>query len=198
LAESKENRVIIVVGIPGVGKSTIISTATKTLQSRGIEIAHITFGTLMYDMAKSKGIYTRDDIRGLAIDEQKELQRLTANAISSIKEPYVIVDTHLFINTVEGYYPGLPYDLLKIISPDHLVLISALPSDILSRRKNDLTRNRDVLGEQDIKNELNIAISMISACSILSGSPFTIIINEQDKVDKAAMTLSNLVKGVTK
>lgn len=183
MAESKENRVIIVVGVPGVGKSTIISTATKTLQSRGIEIAHITFGTLMYDMA---------------IDEQKELQRLTANAISSIKEPYVIVDTHLFINTVEGYYPGLPYDLLKIISPDHLVLISALPSDILSRRKNDLTRNRDVLGEQDIKNELNIAISMISACSILSGSPFTIIINEQDKVDKAAMTLSNLVKGVTK
>lgn len=198
LEESKGKRIVIVVGIPGVGKSTVISRANELLKEKEIDISTVIFGTLMFEKAKSKGITSRDEMRSLSINEQKELQRQAAMEISEFKDNYVVIDTHLFIKTPEGYYPGLPYDLLKIINPNHFVLILASSNNILSRRTNDLTRKRDIISEDDIQDELDIAMSMVSSSALLSGAPFTIINNEDNKVDKAAMMLSNIILGANK
>ena len=39
----------------------------------------------------------------------------------------MFVDTHLFIRTPEGFWPGLPYVVIQALKPTHLVLIEAEP-----------------------------------------------------------------------
>ena len=49
---------------------------------------------------------------------------MAAKRIAEMKDNIVIIDTHIFINTIEGYYPGLPMRLLDIIKPTHIVMVA--------------------------------------------------------------------------
>ena len=118
LAES--NRIIIV-GISGVGKTTVVSRVVELLKAKNVRVNVSIFGTVMFDEAKKKGVQNRDDLRKLSVKEQKELQSMAARAIASITDDVVIVDTHAFISTQEGFYPGLPHNVLAV-SYTHLTL----------------------------------------------------------------------------
>jgi adenylate kinase len=50
----------------------------------------------------------------------------------------------------------------------------------------DETRNRDKVSITTIKKELDIQFAMMSACSILSGSPLTTVQNNEGKLEEAA------------
>ena len=63
----------------------------------------------MFEQAKLLSINNRDELRKLSLEQQRSLQEMTANYIFSLENDIVIIDTHLFINTAEGYYPGIPY-----------------------------------------------------------------------------------------
>jgi len=57
LAESKR---VIIVGIPGVGKTTVVSKVVDLLKEKKISVSVFIFGTVMFDEAKkSKGIQSR-------------------------------------------------------------------------------------------------------------------------------------------
>ncbi len=151
--EEPRKKKVIIVGVPGVGKSTIISNATETLQNIGTTICTVVFGSVMFEEAKKLGINDRDQLRKLSIDVQQKLQAMTADYISSLKESIVIVDTHLFIKTPSGYYPGLPMNLILKLNPDRLILVTANSEEILRRRKNDNTRARDTITDKEIKRD---------------------------------------------
>ena len=66
--------VIVVTGIPGVGKTTVMKKAAE-----GMDIQFITFGTVMIEIAKEMNLVkNRDEMRKLTLDQQKELQIKTA------------------------------------------------------------------------------------------------------------------------
>ena len=174
MVEPKGKKVIIV-GIPGVGKSTIISNATTELQNIGTSVTTVVFGSVMFEEAKKLGITHRDQMRKLSIDVQQKLQNMAADLISGRRESIVVVDTHLFIKTSSGYYPGLPMNLILKLNPDRLILVSANSEEILRRRKDDNTRTRDMISDDEIKRDIEVSLSMISSLSILTGAPFEII-----------------------
>ena len=66
----------------------------------------------MLSEAKKMGIVDRDQIRKLSLSGQQNLQNLAADYICSVKEDLVIVDTHLFIRTSSGFFPGIPQNAL--------------------------------------------------------------------------------------
>jgi adenylate kinase len=183
LAES--NRVIIV-GIPGVGKTTVVSRVVELLKEKNVKVSVSIFGTVMFDEAKKKGVQSRDDLRKLSVKQQKELQSMAARTIASIADDVVIVDTHAFISTQEGFYPGLPHNVLEILNPDSFIMISARPEEIYNRRMSDTTRTRDIVSIDAIKKELDVTSAMLSTCSILCGSPIKMVLNTEGKVDEAA------------
>lgn len=183
LAES--NRVIIV-GIPGVGKTTVVSRVVELLKEKNVKVSVSIFGTIMFDEAKKKGVKNRDDIRKLSVKEQKELQSMAARTIASIADDVVIVDTHAFISTQEGFYPGLPHNVLEILNPNSFIMISARPEEIYNRRMTDTSRTRDIVSIDAIKKELDVTSAMLSTCSILCGSPIKMVLNTEGKVDEAA------------
>jgi adenylate kinase len=192
--EEPRKKKVIIVGIPGVGKSTIISNATEILQNIGTTIRTVVFGTVMFEEAKKLGINDRDQLRKLSIDVQQKLQAMTADYISSLNELVVVVDTHLFIKTPSGYYPGLPMNLILKINPDRLILVTADSEEILRRRKKDNTRTRDTITYEEIKRDLDVSLSMISCLSILTGAPFEIIYNHDNRIDSATSLMVELLK----
>ncbi len=181
----EENRRIIMTGIPGVGKTTLLSKIVEVLKSHDKSVSVMSFGTLMFEIAKKNGLKNRDELRNLPVKEQQNLQRLAAEQIAAQNDQIVIIDTHAFINSPEGYYPGLPEHVLKIIKPTNFVSISAKPEEIYNRRMKDDTRNRDKITLINIKKELEYQSGMISACAVITGSPVRQILNDEGKVDES-------------
>jgi len=186
---------MVIVGIPGVGKTTVISKAAESLSKSGLITQVIVFGSAMLDEAKKLGIKDRDEMRRLPVQKQRTLQVLAANSTKAIQNSNVLIDTHLFINTKEGKYPGLPKNLLEILSPTHLVMITADPEDIFRRRTQDGTRNRDLISVEGIKTDLEISAIMIASTSVLIGAPFKFIYNSNDKIDEAVKDLVDIISG---
>ena len=189
-----ENKRAIVVGIPGVGKTTLINRAAEMLNQKR-KTAVVIFGTIMFEEAKKVGLKNRDELRKLAVEDQRRLQDLAAQRITEMNDDIVIVDTHLFVNTDEGYYPGLPMRLLSIMKPTNMVMVAADPLEIAERRKSDQTRQRDIASAENIQKELDISRVMVASCSILTGAPFAIIMNNDGHIDEAAANIAKILLG---
>ncbi len=190
LGESKK---IVIVGIPGVGKTTIVTKVVEILNSRNQSVSVVSFGNLMFEEDLINGNKDRDDLRKLYIRKQQDLQRKAAERIAKLNDSAVIIDTHAFINTSSGFYPGMPDYVIKVIKPSNFISISARPEIIFNRRKQDETRHRDVVSIDSIKKELAVQDAMLSSCSVLSGSPLKTILNDEGKVEEAAM---NVIKAI--
>lgn len=186
---------VIIVGIPGVGKSTVISDVHSLLSQRGIDTKIAEFGKIMFDQARLMSIHNRDQLRRLSIEQQKTLQEMAANSINSLGNDVVLIDTHLFISTDNGFYPGMPIKLLNIINPTHLILITATAEEIQSRRERDNSRQRDVISIDRIKSDLRLSESMISTSSIITGCPFYMIQNNTNEVENATNAICKIILG---
>jgi adenylate kinase len=191
LVENNNNKRVIIVGIPGVGKSSVISLAIEQLKQKGKKATIAVFGTVMLEEAHKMGVKNRDELRKMSLGKQRDLQEKAAKRISEIEDSIVIIDTHLFIKTIEGYYPGLPMHLLDIIKPTHFVMVLAEAGEIVNRRNSDKSRDRDIVAVEDIQDELDILRIMIASSSILTGSPFIAIVNNDNEIEQA---VSSMVK----
>ena len=188
-----ENKKVVMVGIPGVGKTTLLSKMAEIIKNNKKSVSVLSFGTLMFDVAKENGLKDRDELRKLPVSEQQKLQKLAAEKIAQHDEDVVIIDTHAFISSSEGYYPGLPEHVLKIIQPTNFVSVSAKPEEIYNRRMSDDTRNRDKITLANIKKELDAQSGIIASCMVISGSPVKYILNREGKVDEAADKIINAI-----
>lgn len=188
-----ESKKVVIVGIPGVGKTTVVTKVFDILNSKNKSVSVISFGNLMFEEALQYGIKDRDDLRKLSISQQQDLQKKAAERIAKLNDNVIIIDTHAFITTQAGFYPGLPDYVIKIIQPSNFISISARPEVIFNRRKQDETRHREVVSIDLIKKELAVQDAMLSSCSVLSGSPLKTILNDEGKVEEAAM---NVIKAI--
>ena len=187
MVENNNNKRVIIVGIPGVGKTSIVSLVAEKLSIKELKATVAVFGTVMLEEAVKIGVKNRDELRKLSLAEQRQLQEMAAKRIAQIKDSIVIIDTHLFIKTIDGYYPGLPMHVLDIIKPTHFVMVVAEAGEIIKRRKADKSRDRDIVSTQDIQYELDILRIMVASCSMLTGSPFIVIMNNDNKIENAVL-----------
>lgn len=192
----EENNIrAVIVGIPGVGKTTVISEVEDILEEKGLKAETVVFGSLMFEEANKRGVKTRDEMRNLSIEDQRNLQEDAAKRIALIGDSIIIIDTHLFIRTSEWYYPGIPMNVTQIIRPSHLLLIIANAGEILIRRQADISRHRDLPSKVEIQQEIDISRIMIISLANLTGCPFTIIENNNNQADKAAHKIVRILVG---
>jgi adenylate kinase len=177
---------VVVVGIPGVGKTTVVEKTIAGLKGAKV----VTFGTVMSDEAlRLKWIKNRDEMRKMPIEKQKRLQRIAAQKISRMKDPILFIDTHLFIRTPEGFWPGLPFEVARAMKPTHLVLVEARSEEIRSRRAADTSRARDAVTLEELESELALGRSFLAVSSTLTGAPMLVVSNSQGKADETASQL---------
>jgi adenylate kinase len=171
--------VIVVTGIPGVGKTTVMQKAAE-----GMDLEFVTFGTVMIEIAKEKGLVKdRDEMRKLSLDQQKKLQIQTAEKVANMKN--VIVDTHCTVKTPKGYMPGLPEWVVKKLKPIAIVVVEADPEEIYNRRANDETRDRDPDSIEKIAEHQQINRAAAMAYAALSGATVKIVFNHDNAIDEA-------------
>ena len=184
-----DRKKVVIVGIPGVGKTSLVTRIVELLNGDKQRASVHSYGSVMMDEAENNNISDRDDLRHLPVSQQKDLQKQAAKKISELTDDVVFIDTHAFISTKEGFYPGLPNHVIEVLQPTHLIAISARPEEIYNRRMKDDTRNRDKISIEAIKKELAVQDAMLSSCSVLSGSPMKVILNNEGKIDEAAQNV---------
>jgi len=180
--------VIVVTGIPGVGKTTVMKRATE-----GLDIEFVTFGTVMVDIAKEEGlVQDRDEMRKLTLKQQKELQIKTAERIACMGN--VIVDTHCTVKTPKGYLPGLPEWVIKKLNPTAIVIVEADADEIFNRRASDVTRNRDPDSVEKIAEHQQINRAAAMAYAALTGATVKIVFNHDNAIESAVKEAEPVVK----
>ncbi len=178
---------IIVTGVPGVGKTTVLSKAADQL---GLDTT--VYGTQMLRVAREAGhVEDRDEMRKLDPETQRDVQRQAAEAISTMGR--VFVDTHCLIQTPTGFLPGLPAWVLEGLEPETIVLIEADPEAIASRRAEDESRKRDADAPDVIRQHQNMNRATATSVATLTGATILVIENQQGKLDEA---VANLVEAL--
>ena len=181
------NKIVVVTGTPGVGKSTVIARAIEKLRSAGIVYEFVNYGDFMLKIAKDKAnVSDRDEMRKLPHGLYQEIQNKAADDIARVAERRpVLLDTHCTVKKPEGYYPGLPRWVLERLQPEVIVVIEAPPTEVLGRRTKDARRRRDkeLLAEIEEHQQLNRAIAM--AYAAFTGAAVRIIVNRDGKLNDA-------------
>ncbi|MBE3121906.1 MAG: adenylate kinase [Thermoplasmata archaeon] len=180
--------VIVVTGIPGVGKTTVMQKAAE-----GMDIQFVTFGTVMIDIAKELGLVKdRDEMRKLTLDQQKQLQIKTAEKVGKMKN--VILDTHCTVKTPKGYMPGLPEWVLRKLNPTAIIIVEADPQEIFNRRAKDTTRNRDSDSVEKIAEHQMINRAAAMAYATLTGATVKIVFNHDNALDAAVKEAEPVIR----
>ena len=189
---------MVVTGIPGTGKTTVCKELLKLAEHSGRRVTVINYGSIMVELTQERGrSLHRDELRKSKLSLQRDLQAEAAKTISqrvAEAEGDVIVDTHMSIKTVDGYWAGLPFHVLQLLNPNAFVLVEAEPPEVLFRRLKDVTRRRDEVLESEIAEELLFSRFIAAACSVLTGASVKIVKNPNGKKVEAAKEILKLLE----
>ncbi len=205
MARSIQNfRIVVVAGLPGVGKSTVLSKTSELLKEEGYVPEVLNYGDFMLKVAKELGVKSRDDLRRLPLSEQKKLQasvakevrnHIISKAVSSTGTFIAFIDTHVLIKTSSGLWPGLPEHVVKELVPDSIIIIEASPEEIVSRQLRDKTRYRADYADTALVKELMELMRVFAISSAtLVGASVNFVVNKEGKVNEAAESLADIIR----
>jgi adenylate kinase len=180
---------IVITGVPGVGKSTVISAAAEASK-----LKVVVYGTEMFQLAKERGLVEhRDQMRTLPPETQRELQEAAAKRIAAMGD--VIVDTHCTIKTPRGFLPGLPEWVAKGLDLKQIILVEADPKEIAARRAKDATRTRDDDKAEAIREHQDQNRFAAWAIATLTGATVGTVMNHDGQVEKAKESVNRILAG---
>jgi len=187
-------RKVIITGVPGVGKTTVVTGALQKLKEQGIEYQSINFGSFMFEVAQAERIVeNRDQMRTLDKALQKKLQQHAAQAIAKTTGN-VLIDTHASVKTPKGYLAGLPEWVLREIMPDVIILVETDDDQILMRRLSDATRARDMEGSRAIHEHQQFNRSIAASYAMMTGCTIRIITNADFLLDQAVSDMAEVLR----
>ncbi|MBY6294167.1 adenylate kinase [Nanohaloarchaea archaeon H01] len=187
------SNVNIVVGLSGVGKSTVLEEAMKLSES---EYEIINYGDRMLEVAMEEGLVdSRDEIKNISSGKQKEVQKKAADSILDDSEDRnVIVDTHAAIQTPHGYLPGLPQWTIQGLEPENIIVIDAPSEAIYERSTDDDGRSREHDSVEGVEEYRQVAREMAASGSVLTGAYLKIIENRDGRIKEASEELVELLE----
>ncbi len=187
---------VVVTGVPGVGKTTVITGAMEKLAEEGAAYQSINFGTFMFEVAQRENLVAdRDGMRKLDRGVQKRLQREAAAGIAAASgTANVIIDTHSSVKTPNGYLAGLPEWVLKELMPDVVVLVETDEDQILMRRLGDGSRVRDTEGARSIGEHQQFNRAIAAAYAMYTGCTIKTIQNDNFLLDRAVAEMVEVLR----
>ncbi len=197
-------RVVIVTGVPGVGKTTVLTKLGEIAEKEGIRVKVTNYGSYMLETALREGLVeNRDQLRHLPLRRQLELQRLAARRIieDAAKElgddGVLIVDTHALVRTSAGYWPGLPRHVLDELKPDMIAVIEARPEVIVERQARDKGRYRaDMGGVEGVARLMENARAASLASAVHYASTVVFVENREGAPEEAATELLGYIRNL--
>ncbi len=185
-------------GIPGVGKTTVLSELQDLARQNKFNLTILNYGTIMNEIMRELGKdLHRDKMREQSIEAQKKVQELAASEITNrAGRGTVVIDTHMFVRTGSGMWAGLPQNVLEKLGPQLLVLIEADAGQIAARRMGDAGRMREQAVADEISFDLEWSRATAAASAVVTGSPVKVIRNEEGRQKQAAQELFQAIRSI--
>lgn len=176
---------IILTGIPGSGKSTILHEAVALMP----ELQVFNYGDMMRKEASLQHI-DKDSLRKLPLQQQQKIGIKAAKKMAEKMPPIVCIDTHAMIKTSMGYCPGVPEAVIKMLNPQVIAMVECQASLIYERRQRDKTRNRDDESLEQIEYHQEISRSFLLSCVASTGALYVPIQNQETALEAAKQLVS--------
>jgi adenylate kinase len=168
-----------VVGVPGVGKTSLCQVASLNL-----EYKHINFGELMLRIAQRTGLaFTIPLMFQLDLEVQHCIWKKAALKIKEDQEIQkedqrvkngILLDLHGLDLINKGYLVSLPYEILP---PDIIIIIETSYDDIIERRHLDPYKKRIMEDFYTIQNHMKMLKFSMNSISELLGCNLVILKN---------------------
>lgn len=182
---------IIVTGVPGSGKSTVLKTVGKMFPS----IKIIGYGEEMVKELAHQGI-ARDDLRKMPVEKQVAIRKTVALKIAQEKTGITILDSHASIKTEAGYTPGFPMDILSLLKPKAFVGVECPAELIVERRIHDSSRKRDDEDVRELALHQSLGRQYLVAYSAITGASLCIVENGPGELSDNVQPLVKLIKSL--
>ena len=195
--KSKKRHIILITGVPGVGKTSI----AKTIADK-FKLPLVNFGDVLFNRIKKDRKYkitAIDDIRyKLPFKDYHQLQVKSAKDISKTKHN-IILTSHLSISTPTGFMPGFPKQVIEVLQPTILFIIESPSDQIRKRREQDKDqRIRGVKLEKLIDFHQHLNRSLAADYSYVTGNYIFPIINMQGHLDDAISEIESVINELIK
>jgi adenylate kinase len=163
---------IIVTGVPGSGKSTVLKTVGEMFPS----IKIVGYGEEMAKELAHQGI-DRDQLRKMPVERQVAVRKAVALKIVQDTAAIKILDSHACIRTEAGYTPGFPMDILSLLKPKAFVGVECPVELIVERRIHDSSRRRDEEDVRELALHQALTRQYLVAYSAITGGNLCIVEN---------------------
>ncbi len=193
------NKIVIVTGTPGAGKTSIVNGAM--MNGKKLSYKTVSMGTEMNEIAVKKGyVKNRDEMRKL---HPKVIEKLRAQALKKINKMKgnLIIDTHATVKSGNRYVPGFSSREINILEGlKAFIYVDSEATDIIIRRARDLNRKRDVDNIEELKQQRELNLSLITSYSIQNDVPLPIFIieNKENKLDYAIKQAEDILADIFK
>jgi adenylate kinase len=183
---------ILVMGLSGVGKTTIIRGLSGKLDGSWLSY---NFGEAMEELGRSSGrVQENESVMSLEKELHASLQQETARYLAGLSlANNLIIDTHGMIETSMGLMPGFTAQLLNILSPERIVLIEAPSEQIIYRRVCDSRKRRTDVTAEFVDKLQSVSLQFAVTYSCLSGALLNIIENKPRQQEQCSDELYRLI-----
>ena len=192
MEQNPENIIILVLGSPGAGKTTLINSVNAEIQN--FEVVNI--GTLMAEEVKSQNI-PRDRLRYLPTGKIRELRKAAFFRIAKMSGT-VIVDTHATVEKGNKFIFGLPINDLQYMGNIRgIIYVDASPEELIKRRSADTVRKRENDDEEILNLQRHLNLSVVTLYGSTYDIPVYILHNKEENLEAAKADFKSFIKDIT-
>jgi adenylate kinase len=161
------SKIIAIVGLSGVGKSTIISKIPSYIRFQSLSASEL--------IKAQKETYTNHD--ELRFHDINDNQRLLIDGFKRKKDSSlgaIILDGHTVIETPNGLV-GLPASVFGAMGVNHIIFLIEKEELIFERRARDKSRNRSTVTQAELLEIQKHAVEITTKIALELRIPLTIL-----------------------
>ncbi|MCB0310232.1 MAG: AAA family ATPase [Bdellovibrionales bacterium] len=169
-------KIIMVAGISGVGKTTLIKSAQSSCKFQ-----HISAGSIIQNQKLLAEGETKRDV--LRLGDISDNQLLLVEGFWKAKDAtqdIVVLDGHTVIDTPDGLVP-ISSSVFVALEVSLFVFVKGEPEQILAQREADLSRNRPQLDLEDIRRHQVEALKATLGLALKLSVPLEVICSGDTK-----------------
>lgn len=183
-------KLFLALGTPGAGKTAVLSGL------EGVEVFNI--GTEMLKVySKEFGETERDHLKAVEITGYADVVRIRNAVLKKAVRMAgtVVIDTHPSVKSGNAYIPGFSPEDMKTLQGQikAIIYIDADINDLVERRRNDKTRNREQDSEEMLNQHRTMNVNFVTIYSLYLGAPIYIIKNGSD-LEATRKAVSEVIK----
>ncbi len=188
-----KNVIILVLGSPGAGKTTLINSVNGSEPENGFKVINI--GTLMAEEAKGENIQ-RDRLRYLNTASIRQLRKRAFERIAAM-EGTIIVDTHATVEKGNKFIFGLPINDLQYMGTiQGIIYVDASPDELIKRRLVDTARKREADDEEVLNLQRQLNLSVVTMYGSTYDIPVYILHNKEGKLNEAENDFKSFINDI--